>query len=428
LKVLDVTEFYSERGGGVRSHLTLKSHVLCQLGHEHVVVAPGPRDADLAVTRATSSANDSTHRGGETTVDPKRDLFPEHVNESRERERGSARIVRIAGPSLPYDPTYHLLWRMDKIRSLVEKERPDVLEIHSPYVAAASALACKRDWFGIRTFCWHSDFIDTYLRVMLERHVKTPAASVILEPLWAMVRGIARGCDATFVAARWQREKLASHGVPRLVQVPFGIERAAFAPEARSEERRRELLGDAHTRAKLLVGIGRFAVEKRWDVVLDAFVRLRASHDAVLVMIGDGPEREAMKARVEGRDDVRFIGFERDRARLASALASADALVHGCPYETFGLSIAEAMSCGLPVVVPDEGGAAELADPSCSEVYPSLDAQACADALARLLARDRDELRRRAVAVSARVPNVRGQFQALIAQYEALLHAPPTSS
>ena len=49
MKVLDVTEFYSERGGGVRSHLTLKSHVLCQLGHEHVVVAPGAHDSESTV-------------------------------------------------------------------------------------------------------------------------------------------------------------------------------------------------------------------------------------------------------------------------------------------------------------------------------------------------------------------------------------------
>src|SRR5262249_22814313 len=109
---------------------------------------------------------------------------------------------------------YHLLWRVDKIRALVERERPDVLEIHSPYVAAASALACPRDWFGVRTFCWHSDFIDTYLRVMLEEHMASRPATRLLEPLWAMVRTIGRGCDATFVAARWQREKLAGHGIP----------------------------------------------------------------------------------------------------------------------------------------------------------------------------------------------------------------------
>jgi alpha-1,6-mannosyltransferase len=333
--------------------------------------------------------------------------------------------VRIGGPSLPYDPTYHLLWRIDKIRALVKRERPDVLEIHSPYAAAASALSCSRAWFGVRTFTWHSDFIDTYLRVMLERSLPSPAASALLSPLWSMVRSIGRGCDATFVAARWQKEKLASHGVPRLTHVPFGIERSAFTPAARSDARRRELLGEARARSgddvKLLVGIGRFAVEKRWDVVLDAFILLRETHDAVLVLIGDGPERARMEARVAGRDDVRILGFERDRNRLASALASADALVHGCPYETFGLSIAEAMSAGLPVVVPNEGGAAELADPSTAETYASLDPRACADAIRRLLARDRDSLRRAAVSAAERIPNVRDQFATLCREYQRLL-------
>ena len=52
---------------------------------------------------------------------------------------------------------------------------------------------------------------------------------------------------------------------------------------------------------------------------------------------------------------VRFTGFEKRREALASALASADVLVHGCPFETFGLGVAEAVACGLPVVAPDEG-------------------------------------------------------------------------
>src|SRR6185436_12498401 len=113
-------------------------------------------------------------------------------------------------------------------------------------------------------------------------------------------------CDATFVAAKWQAEKLRAHGVPRVVHVPFGIERSEFTPDRASEARRRELLGDADPRAKLLVGVGRFAVEKRWDVVLDAFVKLRETHEAVLVLFGDGPERDRMKARVGDRSDVRF--------------------------------------------------------------------------------------------------------------------------
>ena len=84
--------------------------------------------------------------------------------------------------------------------------------------------------------------------------------------------------------------------------------------------------------ACLLVGVGRFAVEKRWDVLLRGFFRWRASGGrGRLVLCGDGPERARMTAMIEGRDDVALRGFVKDRAELARVLATADALVHACP-------------------------------------------------------------------------------------------------
>jgi alpha-1,6-mannosyltransferase len=400
VKVLDVTEFYSVRGGGVRSHLTLKSHVSCQLGHEHWVVAPGP-----------PNAADSDNNG----------MAP-HEPTAR------ATVLHVGGPPLPYDPTYHLLWRVDKVRDAVLQRRPDVLEIHSPYVAAASAMSLGRASFGIRTFVWHADFIDTYLRGSLERKLGPRATNVVVEPLWAWVRAIARACDATFVASKWQKDKLDAHAVERTVLLPFGVEKDVFTPTAKSEAVKRELLGgQARAGGKdpaLLVAIGRFAVEKRWDVVLDAFIELRArGRDAVLVIFGDGPERARMQAQVSGRDDVRFLGFERDRERLAQVLASADALVHGCPFETFGLGVAEAVACGLPLVVPDQGGAFEQADPVSSIVYPTGDSHACARAIEELLDRDPAARTEAALAAAARVPSVQSHFEKLYAAYDQLLQA-----
>ncbi len=333
----------------------------------------------------------------------------------------AARVVRIRGPSLPYDSTYHLLFRVDKIRAFVERERPDVLEIDSPYVAAVAGLSIARRHFGVRTFVWHADFIDTYLKTALIGRLPAPAVDAALEPLWAWVRTITRRCDATFVAGRWMARKLEAHGVPRVVHLPFGVERARFIPEARDSAVRGKLLGGGREGAALLVGVGRFAVEKRWDVALDAFVKLRRERDAVLVLYGDGPERAALEARVAGRDDVRFMGFETDRSKLAAVLASADALVHACPFETFGFAVAEAMSAGLPVVVPDQGGASEQADDSCAERYKACDPDACARAIGRLLARDRNELRANAVRAAAGILTVREQFERTYAAYAELL-------
>jgi alpha-1,6-mannosyltransferase len=401
VKIVDISEFYSERGGGVRSHLTTRGHVLCQLGHDHTVIAPGPCDEEKTVScDARARVNGACAAG----------------------EGGRARVMRMAGPSLPYDPTYHLLARFDRIRSRVRAEHPDVLEAHSPYLGALGVLACGRHAARIRTAFWHSDHVGAYVRPALAQRLGERAADALAAPLWRGVRALLAPFDATFVAGVSQEARLRSAGVKNVVRVAFGVDARVFAPEARSEERRRELL--AGERGPLFVGVGRFAVEKRWDVVLAAFARVRAQGNggAVLVLFGDGPDRERLAAQAPA--GVRFAGFETDRVRLASALASADMLLHGCPYETFGLGVAEAVACGLPVVAPDAGGAAESVDLSCGETYRSLDNDACAQAVLRLLARDPVDLRRRALLARERVPTQEQHFDRVLAAYADLMQRP----
>jgi len=301
-------------------------------------------------------------------------------------------------------------------------------------MAAVGALRARRDTFGIRTFQWHSDFIDTYGGVLQDKATWLPSPIIqgVTQPLWSLVRSIARRCDATLVASAWQVSKLSAHGVANVVHRPFGIERSIFRPDRRSPEGRRALLALAGCTedTTVLVGLGRVAIEKRWDLVIDAFKELRArGHEAVLVLFGDGPERQRMQERA-GDAPVFLPGFSKDRGELATHLANADMLVHGCPFETFGLSIAEAMSCGLPAVVPDDGGANEMHDPGSGERYVAGDAHACTDAIVRLLARmgvNNEALRTSAARASSSLPSVLQHFSEQIDLYGSLLDRRPSS-
>jgi alpha-1,6-mannosyltransferase len=136
------------------------------------------------------------------------------------------------------------------------------------------------------------------------------------------------------------------------------------------------------------------------------------------VLYGDGPERARLERAAP--PGVQFAGFESDRTRLATALASADVLVHGGPYETFGLGIAEAVACGLPVVVPDLGGAVQSVDPTTGETYRSLDPGACAAAIDRVLSRPQDDLRARALEATGRVLTAEQHFDTILSTYEEL--------
>jgi alpha-1,6-mannosyltransferase len=294
---------------------------------------------------------------------------------------------------MPYDPTYHWLARLDRIRAFVKREQPDVLEVHSPYLATLGAFVAGRT--PVRTFWWHADPIDTYLAV-----AKLPLR--LGAPLWRGLAAMLGRFDAVLAAGRTQVKKLLKHGVKTVFHIPFGVDKKVFHPRPR----RPHLM-------PLLIGVGRFAVEKRWDVVLDAFARIKT--EATLVLYGDGPERARLEAKAGPR--VVFKGFEKDRGKLAAALADADLLVHGCPHETFGLGIAEAMACGTPVVVPDRGGACEAIDPASGMTYRSEDPAACAAAIETMLARDVREAARRA---ADKVWSVEDHFARVVEVYAEL--------
>lgn len=326
---------------------------------------------------------------------------------------------------MPYDPSYYVLYRAAPVRRAIEAMRPDVLEIHSPYAAALIADRVPRAHYGIRTFLWHSDFIDTYERVLFDR-VPTPLRRAATAPLWAWARHIAQRSDAVFVATKHLLQSLAAHGFENLIHLPFGVDKQTFLPAAGASA------GPSPRRT--LVTIGRLAVEKRVDVVLDAFrILVAARPELELVVIGDGPDRAKLQRRVTDLPQVTFAGFEKDREALAATLRQSLALLHACPYETFGLGVAEALACGLPAVLPDEGGASEWGESASRILHRSGSAEALAGAAAALLSRlEKNEslIRDDAAAFGRTVLGVEAHFERLLDHYDDLLvkhggpHAP----
>ena len=114
-----------------------------------------------------------------------------------------------------------------------------------------------------------------------------------------------------------------------------------------------------------LVGFaGRFAREKRPDLLLDAIAPLRAGHPHLRVVFA-GEERlgyEGTRAELEPRvagagDAIRFLGLVEDPRALANFYAACDVLALPSQTECFGLAQVEAMLCGTPVVASDVPGA-----------------------------------------------------------------------
>ena len=383
MRIVDLCEFYSSRGGGVRSYLTRMAHASRARGHELIVIAPGARD--------------------------------------EEREEDGARIVQYAGPPMPYDPTYHAPLRLDRMRALVQRERPDVLQVSSPFLPALVARSLRGA--GVRVYVHHSDPIGCYLRPRVERHLPRQLHALALAPAWAALRSVARSVEATVTAGDWLSEELRAHGCPRVHTVPFGIAHEQFGPERASATLRRTLLGPLAERedARLLLVTGRLAVDKRQHLLIDAAHVLARSQPVALLVLGDGPERERLAQRAAGLPHVTFRPFLHDRETYASLLASVDLLLHGSRCETFGFVLAETLASGTPVVVPDAGASPHMVSEGCAAIYAA-DAtpEQIARAAQRMLDAERPPVRAAAIATARRHPSVQGHFDALFALYERL--------
>lgn len=118
--------------------------------------------------------------------------------------------------------------------------------------------------------------------------------------------------------------------------------------------------------------VGALRPEKNPARLLRAFGRVK--DDAVLLLIGDGPEREALEAEV-GRlglaESVRFLG-NRDDAR--DIIMQCDMLALSSDTEQMPLVVLEAMDAGLPVVSTDVGDVRRMvSEPNRPYVTPCTD-------------------------------------------------------
>lgn len=105
--------------------------------------------------------------------------------------------------------------------------------------------------------------------------------------------------------------------------------------------------------------VGRLVAQKRVGLVLDAVSRLAAAGRRVaLTVVGDGPDRTALEARVSQlglAGQTQFVGAVAPD-RLPQVLAHADLLAFPGVGEGFGLAAAEALLMGIPVVASRDGG------------------------------------------------------------------------
>ncbi|HET7563616.1 MAG TPA: glycosyltransferase [Gemmatimonadaceae bacterium] len=178
------------------------------------------------------------------------------------------------------------------------------------------------------------------------------------------------------------------------------IDRSRFRCATDAERSAARATFEIPPHAPVAVCVARFDAVKGVDVLVDAWARVAAElPDAMLLLVGDGPQREALEQQVAGTSwmhSVRFAGYRSD---VEIALWASDVAVVPSRYDGLSLAALEAMAAGLPVVASRIGGIPEIVrDEMTGVLVPPETPDALACALIALLG---DADRRRHLGVAA---------------------------
>jgi alpha-1,6-mannosyltransferase len=379
--ILDISEFFGETTGGVRTYLLEKARYV-------------ERRPDLRQVLVVPGARDSIH------------------------ESAGVRCYRLHGPSVPTQKPYRFMLATQSTSRIVAHERPNLIEVGSAWFApwlihlATRRIDVPAVWF------YHSNFP----RVIAPRPATAGGLRRVASRFaWRYVRRLSHLVRATLAPSDFVVSELEREGVERVHRVTLGVDLERFHPrrcEYAAETRKSFGLPDG----PLGLFVGRIAREKELDLLLSSWPQVQRRTGMKLVLAGHGPSRRRLQ-RLPGSEQFIWLPFEADRERLADLMAAADLYVAPCSLETFGLSALEAMASGTPVLSADRGGVAETVSRSgAGHTFRSGSGGALCEAAIRMITGSMDELGirgRRYVEAHHGWDQV---FDQLFAMYRSILH------
>lgn len=317
LGVLDVTEWFGETSGGIRTYLLEKArYVSMRPELRHVIAVPGARDL---IT-----------------------------------DDDGVRMYRLRGPRIPTQRPYRFMLATRSVSRIVHHEQPTLIEVGSPFLVPWIVRHATRA-LDVPLVCYHHTNVASVIAPQLGH--PTPWARVAHRVVQRYVSRLNTIFPLTIVGSAYAARELAQEGITRVAQVPLGVDLDTFHPWRRANAA--ELRAQLGLPSGLLAGyVGRFAREKALDVVLDAWPEIERRTGARLVIAGAGP-MEATYRRHPYASRVFFMPFQHDRPAMANLLAALDLYVAPGPLETFGLAALEAMASGTPILTVNSGAVAE---------------------------------------------------------------------
>jgi len=315
LSICIVTDAYLPSIGGVENHVLYLSAELKRLGHDVVVV---------------------THK------------LPPVQNQAARQVESPVPVHRLAGGLLVYrehdiaiDPRM-----VASFKGLLDRSRFDIVHGQSEgsYLVYEALAAARRR--GIAT--------------VLTRHSVLRNKPAVARPfLISLTKLLARRADGLIAVSRSCAEE--SAGFPGPIRViPNGVDTTEFRVLPSERQRLRTELG--FSEFDVVLGfIGRLHTTKGIPLLLDVFDQLHREDPRLkLLLAGPGPLRAAIEGRARASSGAVKLLEPRPFDKVAPLLNALDVFAFPSRGEAFGISLLEAMACGLPSVAFGRWGVKEL--------------------------------------------------------------------
>lgn len=303
MRIAIITEVFTPKIDGIVTRLTHTVDQLAGLGHDVLVIAPGPGPVD--------------HNG--------------------------VRVLRTPSTPFKHYPGVHIGWPTKAIISELTAFNPDIIHAVGPVALGAWGVGYARAKKLPLLASYHTE-IGAYTEDFGLPHLRGPAESWIIS--------LHNRADVNLCPSLPLVQSATSAGMARVGLWPKAVDTDLFRP-TRFDPVMRERLTNG-TGMPLVLSVGRLSHEKN----LAALRPLLDKLNICLAFVGDGPAQGELRSLFAQTPTV-FTGPLRG-TELASAFASADVFAFPSLTDTLGNVAFEAMASGLPVVGANAGGIPDI--------------------------------------------------------------------
>ncbi|MCX8158207.1 MAG: glycosyltransferase [Candidatus Diapherotrites archaeon] len=244
-------------------------------------------------------------------------------------------------------------------RNLFHK-KPDIILFHSPGPLSYAILAYAKI-ANIKTVAYYHTLPEVFVS-LITNNIDRPKnifkefnkiAEIPKKTIDGYLKSFYNTTDITFCPSKTLTEKLKKSGFVNAKYLPYGL-------ELKTKVKKRKL-----EKIVKLLYVGQLRKDKNVEFLLKAFSQLleiEKKRDFVLDIVGSGPREKQIRdlileLNLEGK--VRFYGTI-PHEKLEDIYPKYDIYLNAAKSETFGLSMAEALAYGLPVVAIHSHGSKEL--------------------------------------------------------------------